>query len=279
MDRSMNEMLVSDFAGYEDIGGGKSKTWIPLNQRARLSTPHLLGICCAMLSFQIAYTVEFSLGNPIMSRLGVPGWAQTIIWLCGPLSGFLVQPLIGFYSDIATFKLGRRRPFILIGSAGIGLGFVLMYFVEKLGDAMGSSASGKKIAKIVWFIIALLITNISINIIQGPSRTLVGDVVPMAQQKSANSMASLMLGVATSIDALVAGIAMALLPLTIIPVESQLLNMLVAVVVIALVTLVSSLTGLYLGRRSRGRLGERAELIGGVILILIGVKVLVEHLA
>ena len=90
---------------------------------------------------------------------------------------------------------------------------------------------------------------------------------------------NVMLGVATSIDALVAGIAMALLPLTIIPVESQLLNMLVAVVVIALVTLVSSLTGLYLGRRSRGRLGERAELIGGVILILIGVKVLVEHLA
>lgn len=90
---------------------------------------------------------------------------------------------------------------------------------------------------------------------------------------------NVMLGVATSIDALVAGIAMALLPLTIIPVESQLLNMLAAVVIIALVTLVSSLIGLYLGRRSRGRLGERAELIGGVILILIGVKVLVEHLA
>ena len=94
-----------------------------------------------------------------------------------------------------------------------------------------------------------------------------------------NGRQLLLLSMATSIDALVAGIAMALLPLTIIPVESQLLNMLVAVVVIALVTLVSSLTGLYLGRRSRGRLGERAELIGGVILILIGVKVLVEHLA
>ena len=209
MDRSMNEMLVSDFAGYEDIGGGQSKAWIPLNQRARLSIPHLLGICCAMLSFQIAYTVEFSLGNPIMSRLGVPGWAQTIIWLCGPLSGFLVQPLIGFYSDIATFKMGRRRPFILIGSAGIGLGFVLMYFVEKLGDAMGSSAGAKKSAKIVWFIIALLITNVSINIIQGPSRTLVGDVVPMAQQKSANSMASLMLGVATVITNLLGGLDVA----------------------------------------------------------------------
>lgn len=90
---------------------------------------------------------------------------------------------------------------------------------------------------------------------------------------------NLVLGIATSIDALVAGIAMALLPLTIIPTDSQLLNMLAAVVIIALVTMISSLTGLYLGRRSRGRLGERAELVGGIILILIGVKVLVEHLS
>ncbi len=90
---------------------------------------------------------------------------------------------------------------------------------------------------------------------------------------------NVMLGVATSIDALVAGIAMALLPLTIVPSDSQLLNMLAAVFIIALVTLVSSLTGLYLGRRSRGKLGERAELIGGIILILIGIKVLAEHLS
>ncbi|MCC8062774.1 MAG: manganese efflux pump MntP family protein [Rikenellaceae bacterium] len=90
---------------------------------------------------------------------------------------------------------------------------------------------------------------------------------------------NVMLGVATSIDELVAGIAMALLPLTIIPADSQLLNMLVAALVIAVVTLISSLTGLFLGRSSRGRLGEKAELVGGLILILIGVKVLVEHLS
>ncbi|WP_294596893.1 manganese efflux pump MntP family protein [uncultured Rikenella sp.] len=90
---------------------------------------------------------------------------------------------------------------------------------------------------------------------------------------------NVMLGVATSIDALAAGIAMAMLPLTIVPSDSQLLNMLAAVFIIASVTLVSSLTGLYLGRKSRGRLGERAELVGGIMLVLIGVKVLVEHLA
>lgn len=90
---------------------------------------------------------------------------------------------------------------------------------------------------------------------------------------------NVVLGIATSIDALVAGIAMALLPLTVVPCDSQLLNVLVAVIMIALVTLLSSLAGLFLGRRSRGRLGEWAELLGGIILILIGVKVLAEHLS
>lgn len=90
---------------------------------------------------------------------------------------------------------------------------------------------------------------------------------------------NVMLGIATSIDALVAGIAMALLPLAIIPSDSQLFNMLAAVFIIALVTFVASLTGIFLGRKSRGRVGEGAELVGGIILIVIGVKVLVEHLA
>lgn len=89
---------------------------------------------------------------------------------------------------------------------------------------------------------------------------------------------NMLLGIATSIDALVAGIAMALLTLTIVPAASQGLNMAVAAGVIAVVTILSSLTGLAVGRRSRGRIGERAEWIGGVILILIGLKVLVEHL-
>ncbi len=90
---------------------------------------------------------------------------------------------------------------------------------------------------------------------------------------------NVMLGIATSIDALVAGIAMAMLPLTVVPCESQWVNVLAAVFIIALVTLLSSLAGLLLGRRSRGRLGDWAGLFGGIILILIGVKVLAEHLS
>lgn len=86
-----------------------------------------------------------------------------------------------------------------------------------------------------------------------------------------------LMGIATSIDALIAGMAMALLPPT-LPEAPLWMNMLLAALMIGGVTVIASVTGLFIGRKSSGRLGERAELIGGGILILIGCRILLEHL-
>ncbi|KAH0791979.1 major facilitator superfamily transporter [Histomonas meleagridis] len=197
----------ADQVGYQEIG--QETDWVPLNQRESLSLFHIIGICCSMLAFQIAYSVEFALGTPIMSRLGIAQSVQSLIWFSGPLSGFIVQPLVGFYSDITMAKMGRRRPFIIAGVIGILIGFVLLLFVEPLGDAMGKSASAKKGLKIFIFTFALLLTNISINVLQGPSRTLVGDVVPKSQQVKANTVGSLMIGLAAIITNLIGGLDLA----------------------------------------------------------------------
>lgn len=101
------------------------------------------------------------------------------------------------------------------------------------------------------------------------------------QQNQGNPFAlrrAMVLGVATSIDALIAGVAMACLRLDIIPQASQLSNMMAAIFVIGLITFIASMIGLLIGRSAQGKIGEKAELIGGVILILIGTKVLWEHL-
>lgn len=57
--------------------------------------------------------VELGFGTPYLLSLGVPKALISIVWLAGPLSGLLVQPIVGSYSDNATFKLGRRRPFVI----------------------------------------------------------------------------------------------------------------------------------------------------------------------
>lgn len=90
---------------------------------------------------------------------------------------------------------------------------------------------------------------------------------------------NLVLGIATSIDALVAGVAMAMVPLKIATDTTQFCNMIIAALIIGIVTFAASATGLLIGLRSQSKLGEKSELIGGVILILIGLKVLIEHLS
>ncbi|CDN31525.1 hypothetical protein BN938_1438 [Mucinivorans hirudinis] len=89
---------------------------------------------------------------------------------------------------------------------------------------------------------------------------------------------SFLLGLATSIDALIAGAAMALVNISIAEV-SQFWNMMIAVGVILVVTFAASGLGLIIGRKSSSHIGDKAEIIGGVILIAIGTKILVEHLA
>ena len=89
---------------------------------------------------------------------------------------------------------------------------------------------------------------------------------------------SLVLGVATSIDAAAAGVALAFTRLVLWE-GGQFGQMWATVGVIFGVTVAASLVGLWLGRRSRGGLGRWSEVLGGLILVGIGVKVLVEHLS
>jgi len=190
-------------SNYEEINGD----FIPLSKRERLSVIHIIGICASMLAYQIAYSVEFALGTPIMARLNVSQTLQSFIWLTGPLSGFIVQPLIGFYSDTFRARLGRRRPFIIVGGVGIVSGFIVLSLVEKIGGLLSKTNSNGYSIGVLAF--ALLLTNVSINVLQGPSRALLGDVIPKSQQVLANSLGSFMLGIAAVVANLIGGLELA----------------------------------------------------------------------
>lgn len=79
----------------------------------------------------------------------------------------------------------------------------------------------------------------------------------------------LLLSVATSIDALAAGIAMAMLSI----------NIWLAILMIGIITLVLSFSGFHIGKRFGIKLQSKAQLVGGLALIVIGIKILVEHLS
>jgi putative Mn2+ efflux pump MntP len=89
---------------------------------------------------------------------------------------------------------------------------------------------------------------------------------------------TLTLGVAPSIDALITGAAMAMVTIQIVPQAGQWGNMLTASGIIFAVTFFACFLGIVLGRTAGNRLGKHAEIAGGIILIAIGIKILMEHL-
>lgn len=91
---------------------------------------------------------------------------------------------------------------------------------------------------------------------------------PVEEEKETSHKELLLLAVATSIDALAVGISFAALGTPIFP----------AVLIIGCITFFLSMLGVLIGRFFENRLEKAAEILGGVILILIGIKILVEHL-
>lgn len=79
-----------------------------------------------MAGLQIAWSVELAYISPYLLSLGVAKSTLSLIWIAGPASGVIVQPLVGMISDRSTFKYGRRRVFIVISTVWTVLGFIGM---------------------------------------------------------------------------------------------------------------------------------------------------------
>jgi hypothetical protein len=94
---------------------------MPTRSRARL-----IGLTIIMAGIQIAWSVELAYISPYLLSLGLPKSTLSLIWMAGPISGVIVQPLIGMISDKSEFKWGRRRIFIVFSTIGTLLGFIGM---------------------------------------------------------------------------------------------------------------------------------------------------------
>lgn len=186
----------------------RKEEWIPLYRRGELSFMHIVGLCCSLLAFQIAYSVGNSLCTPIMNRVGVPPSLISVVWIIGPLSGFIVQPLVGHFSDQCKLKLGRRRPFLIAGCVGILIGFTIFYFLDDIVKLFTGGKKNKAVSISV-YIVAMLTTYISINTLQGPARALIGDLVPQKQQMKATTICSAVQGFAAFLANIIGGFQLA----------------------------------------------------------------------
>jgi MFS family permease len=165
----------------------------------------LFFVSCALAGVQFVYSIQFALGGPLFTdKLKLQESVTNIILATvGPISGFFVQPIVGTISDTCGSPLGRRRPFILTGTIFCALGMALIGFCVTLGDSLGDNplsneASGHSRA-ILFAMLGFVTMNIFVNVIQGPARVLINDVVPEEKIASGHTMVSTVMALANII--------------------------------------------------------------------------------
>lgn len=145
----------------------KPKPRVPLTQ--------LLRVASVAGGIQFGWALQLSLLTPYVQQLGIPHAWASIIWLCGPLSGLLVQPLVGLLSDRCTSRFGRRRPFILGGALAIVVSVLIIGHAADLGWRFGDTKNHRPGA-VAFFVFGFWILDVANNVTQGPCRALLGDL-------------------------------------------------------------------------------------------------------
>ena len=146
--------------------------------KARLSFLQIWNMCFGFFGIQIGFGLQNANTSRIFQSLGVDANHLAILWIAAPATGLLVQPIIGYLSDKTWGRLGRRRPYFLIGAILTSAALVVM-----------------PNAPVLWVAAAALwIMDASINITMEPFRAFVGDNLPDEQRAAGYAMQSFFIG-------------------------------------------------------------------------------------
>jgi solute carrier family 45, member 1/2/4 len=157
----------------------------------------------ALLGVQFTWTLELAHGTPYLISLGLSKTLTALVWLAGPLSGLLVQPLVGYWSDNFRSKYGRRRPFLIIGTVLVVFSVLMISYAEAFAKSIGSifvdlELFGEKDIlnlQILFAVVGFYFLDFSINAVQAMCRSLIVDVAPLESQPMANAWAGIMIGI------------------------------------------------------------------------------------
>jgi maltose/moltooligosaccharide transporter len=150
-----------------------------VSAKPQVSFWQIWNMCFGFLGLQFGFALQNANVSRIFQTLGAKIDDIPILWIAAPLTGLLVQPIVGYYSDRTWNRLGRRRPYFLAGAILASIALIAMPRSPVLWMAAG----------LLWILDA------SINIAMEPFRAFVGDNLPEKQRPSGYLMQSFFIGV------------------------------------------------------------------------------------
>jgi len=157
-----------------------------MNSKPQLSFWQIWNMCFGFLGIQFGFALQNANASRIFETLGASMEAVPGLWIAAPLTGLLVQPVIGYLSDRTWTRWGRRRPFFMIGAVLTTLALLVMPNSPTLWIAAGT----------------LWVLDASINVSMEPFRAFVGDQLAPRQRPTGYAMQSFFIGVGAIVASL-----------------------------------------------------------------------------
>ncbi len=149
-------------------------------KKPRLPFWQIWNMSFGFLGIQFGFALQNANVSRIFETLGADVSQIPILWIAAPVTGLIVQPIVGYLSDNTWNRMGRRRPYFLVGAILASLALIVMPNSPYLWMAAG----------MLWILDA------SINITMEPFRAFVGDMLPSEQRTKGFAMQSFFIGIA-----------------------------------------------------------------------------------
>ena len=148
----------------------------------------LFNLSFGFFGVQIAYALQSANISRIFATLGADPHTLSFFWILPPLMGMIVQPLVGKYSDKTWNRLGRRKPYLLVGAL---IAVAVMLLLPNAGNFTFAQSAFLGLNAAMWFgLFSLMFLDTSINIAMQPFKMMVGDMVNEEQKGTAYAIQS-----------------------------------------------------------------------------------------
>ncbi|MDQ8204154.1 MFS transporter [Pelagicoccus sp. SDUM812003] len=158
----------------------------PARRKPLLNFWQLWNMSFGYVGIQFGFALQNANVSRIFETLGAAIDDIPILWIAGPVTGLVVQPIVGYMSDKTWNRLGRRKPYFLIGALLASLGLLVMPNSPTLWFAAG----------MLWMLDA------SINITMEPMRAFVGDMLPDEQRTAGFAVQTFFIGASSVVGSL-----------------------------------------------------------------------------
>ncbi len=155
-------------------------------EKKRLSFWQIWNLSFGFMGIQMGFGLQNANASRILQIFGANVEELSWFWIVAPLTGLIVQPIIGFYSDRTWTRLGRRRPYFLTGAVLASLGLILMPNADMFTAFLPALWVGAGM---------LMIMDASFNVAMEPFRALVADVLPSDQRTLGFSIQTILIGI------------------------------------------------------------------------------------